>query len=82
MKYLSKSVKDKGKKGISSIEEVKGILKQIEKGLKKDYNKTISRVNLLSLVITKEHLRKHSKKRMLEMIESYRLNFIKQKKTL
>ena len=73
--YLGKSVKDLNRPGLDTIKEVEGIAKAIILDYKKrkiSYRKAISRLNLLSLVVTKAKSMKGKKRKAKKIINKYR----------
>ena len=64
-KYLGKRVRDVGKCGLDSLSEVRGIVAEIIKDYKTGkitYRTAMSRMNLLSLIVTKAKAFKAKKK--------------------
>ena len=77
-KYLGKKVKDRGRKGLDRLSEVKGIARAIVRDYKRrktSYKTAMSRLNLLSLVAKKQARKKHVRfkyKTAKRIIDSFR----------
>jgi len=75
--YLGKSVKDTGKKGLDNLKEVRGIARRILLDYKKkriNYRTAMSRMNLLTLVVSRDSDFQNPRKkaRAKKIIERYR----------
>jgi len=82
--YLGKRVKDVGKKGLDSLKEVEGICKAVLNDFKRrkiSYRTAMSRLNLLSLIITKSPKFKGLKERRAKkIIDLFRSKLMKYKR--
>lgn len=80
-KYLGKRVPDIGRPGLDTLTEVKGIVKAIIEDVKKHritYRKGMSRMNLLSLIVSRsKNFRGRKGKRAEEIINRGRINLKK-----
>ncbi|MCI4408674.1 MAG: ATP-binding protein [Thermofilum sp.] len=73
--YLGREVKDVGPKGLSSSEEVEGILHELEEDLKYGISKATINARLYALlmgVLKSKHMPKEEKEKSVQMINSFR----------
>jgi len=83
-KYLGRSVKDTGKKGLDNLSEVRGISRKIVQDVKSgkiSYIKGMRRLNFLSLIVSRDkNFTGFKKQKAKQIIRGYRLQLRKLKK--